>query len=99
MLAWPRGLLSSLPVSCILWSRLCWGRGHHPKESCFQFRAAAELTSQVLILLFPRWFGLWVGGASSAGWVEPGLGPVFALPCSAAALAFCGGKKQDHGVC
>lgn len=99
MLAWPRGLLSSWPVSCILWSRLCWGRGHHPKESCFQLRAAAELTSQVLILLCPRWFGLWVGGASSAGWVEPGLGPVLALPCSAAVLAFCGGKEQERGVC
>lgn len=49
------------------------------------------------MLLFPRWFGLWVGGASSAGWVEPGLGPVLALPCSAAALAFCGGKEQERG--
>lgn len=94
MLAWPRGLLSSWPVSCSLWSRLCWGRGHHRKESCFQLRAAAELTSQVLILLFPRWFRPRVGGASSAGWVEPGLGPVCTLPCSAAVLAFCGGKEQ-----
>lgn len=58
MLAWPRGLLSSRPVwpvSC--GAGPCWGKGQHPAESCFQLRAAAELTSQVLILPFPRSVG------------------------------------------